>query len=230
MRRPLTTALLAAALAAGAAAPAGAHVDVLPRTMPRDEAVELTVRVPNERPSPTTAVRIAFPPQMTVYSVGAPPPGWRVLIRRAPDGRLSGVDYVGGRIHRDRHADFGLLATPFESGTAVFRTEQAHADGVVSRWTGPPERPDAAAGAEPSRGGPGPAPAVEIGEASAAAGARSGGGIEGAAEEGSGAAIWLGLIAIAIAAGAALATGFLWSTRPARLPADDAPDAGGGAA
>ena len=37
----------------------------------------------------------------------------------------------------------------------------------------------------------------------------------------SGAAIWLGVIAIVIAALAALGVGLLWSTRPARLPEDE---------
>jgi hypothetical protein len=40
-------------------------------------------------------------------------------------------------------------------------------------------------------------------------------------DDGSGAAIWLGVIAIGISLLAALAVGFLWSTRPARLPEDD---------
>ncbi|HWH13618.1 MAG TPA: hypothetical protein VNT51_02660, partial [Miltoncostaeaceae bacterium] len=54
----------------------------------------------------------------------------------------------------------------------------------------------------------------------------------GAADDGgSGAAVWLGLIAIVIAAGALTATGFLWSTRPVQLPEDpeaprDPPGAG----
>ena len=40
-------------------------------------------------------------------------------------------------------------------------------------------------------------------------------------DESSGAGIWLGLIAIVISALAAVGTGLLWSTRPARLPEED---------
>jgi uncharacterized protein YcnI len=217
--------------AAGAASPAAAHVDVLPRTVTQGEAVELTARVPNERPAATVEVRIAFPPQVTVFSIGAPPAGWRTLTLRAPDGRLRGVRYVGGRIRAGRYADFTFLATPFESGTAVFRTEQAHADRTVSRWTGPPETAGDPAPGEPEAGGPGPAPAIEVVAEGAGQGATEGA-AEGAAVGGdadedasSGAGVWLGVIAIAIAAGAALFTGFLWSTRPARLPEDDPEDA-----
>ena len=40
-------------------------------------------------------------------------------------------------------------------------------------------------------------------------------------DDDSGAAIWLGVIAIGISALAAVGVGLLWSTRPARLPEDD---------
>lgn len=194
-------------------------MDVLPPAVPQGEAVELTLRVPSERPVATVEVEVTFPPQITVFSIGAPPAGWRVLIERGADGRLEGVRYTGGRIRPDRYADFPFLGTPFESGTAVFRTEQTYADGRVSRWTGPPG--DGAA--EPAAGASGPAAAIQIG-AEGAAESEAGGGVSGGEEEGSGAAIWLGVIAIVIAAGAALLAGFLWSTRPARLPDDDGPE------
>jgi len=41
-------------------------------------------------------------------------------------------------------------------------------------------------------------------------------------DDDSGAAIWLGVIAIAISALSAFGVGMLWSTRPARLPDDEA--------
>jgi hypothetical protein len=45
--------------------------------------------------------------------------------------------------------------------------------------------------------------------------------VAGRDDDDSGAAIWLGVIAIGIAALAAIGVGLLWSTRPARLPEDD---------
>jgi hypothetical protein len=213
--RALIASAAVAAWLAGAAV-ATAHVEVLPASVPAGEAAEFTVRVPTERDIPTTGVRIAFPPQVTVFSFADPPPGWRITPLRRPDGRFRGVAYSGGSIPVARYADFRMLGTPFEEGTALWRTRQTYADGQVKPWTGPPEQP----GAESSESGPaepGPAAAVEItapGSAPASAAAPADD------DDGSGTAIWLGVIAIGISLLAALAVGFLWSTRPARLPED----------
>lgn len=214
MRR-LAALAAAAALAAGAA-PAVAHIDVLPDEVAQGEALEFTVRVPTERDLPTTRVRIDFPSQITVYSFGAPPPGWAVRPVFGPDKRYRGVVYTGGRIPAGQYADFRMLGTPFESGSALWKTRQTYADGQVKPWTGPPELPGDAT-RENGPADPGPAAVVTIGEPGQA--------VEGtdaaSDDEDSGPAIWLGVIAIAISALALLALGFLWSTRPARLPGGD---------
>ncbi len=215
-------ALLAMAVLLLGAVPAAAHVEVLPRTVPQGEAVQFTIRVPTERDVPTTQVRVDFPSQVTVYSFAEPPPGWSMRPLRAADGRFRGVVYSGGRIGVSRYADFHLLGTPVEQGTAVWPARQRYADGQVKPWTGPPEEPGQEAAPESGPTDPGPAAAVEItapgtgGEAAAPAGGGGGGD-----DDGSGAGIWLGVIAIGISALAALGVGMLWSTRPARLPGDD---------
>ncbi len=183
--------------------------------MPAGEAVEFIVRVPTERDLPTTRVRVDFPPQVTVFSFADPPPGWRVTPLRRPDGRFRGVVYSGGSIPVARYADFRMLGTPFEEGTAIWSSFQTYADGQVKPWTGPPEQPGAES-AESGPGDPGPAAAVEITAARAAPATAAAAGDD----DGSGTAIWLGVIAIGISLLAALAVGFLWSTRPARLPED----------
>lgn len=108
---------------------------------------------------------------MTVFALADPPPGWRMRPLRAGDGRFRGVRYTGGRIGVGRYADFRVLGTPFESGTATWPARHTYADGLSKPWTG--------------------------------------------------AAVWLGVIAIAISALAALGAGLLWSTRPARLPEEE---------
>lgn len=212
----LVAALVAVALAAS---PALAHVDVLPTEVAQGESVQFTIRVPTERPVPTTRVAIDFPSQVTVYSFADPPAGWTVTPVRAANGRFSGVVYSGGRIGVDRYADFHVLGTPFESGTAVWKARQTYADGKVKPWTGPAEKP----GEEAPESGPtdpGPAAVVTILEpGQSASGATPI--AAGRDDSDSGAAIWLGVIAIVISGLCLLALGFLWSTRPARLPPDD---------
>ncbi len=199
-----------------AVAPAAAHIDVLPREVVAEEPVEFTVRVPTEREVATTGVSVDFPDEVTVFSFKDPPPGWSVEPVRSDDGRIVGVEYRGGRIGVERFEDFSFLGTPFETGTTVWPSRQLYADGQVKPWTGPPEDPDAVP-VETGPTDPGPAASVEVvapgDEGSSAAVSSSG-------DDSSGAAIWLGVIAIVIAALAALGVGLLWSSRPARLPED----------
>jgi uncharacterized protein YcnI len=213
-----TRALLAAlALTAVGAPQASAHVDVLPREAPPGEAREFVVRVPTEREIPTVRVEVLFPPQVTVFAF-APSPGWTRRELTARDGNLRGVVYSGGRIPPGEYQDFRFLATPFEEGTAIWRSRQTYADGAVKPWTGPPE--SGAGSGESGPTVPGPAAATSISRRFAAGSAAP----ATAAPEGDGsssAGIWLGVVAIAIAAASALGVGLLWSTRPARLPPDE---------
>ena len=217
MRRvTLVLALLAVLVVAG---PATAHVDVLPAELAQGQSAELTIRVPNEREGlRTTRVRVTIPEQVTVYSFGPPPPGWKVTPIRAANGKFGTIVYSGGSIPPNGYVNFTVLGTPFESGTAIWAVRQTYSDGVVKPWTGPPEKPGEES-AETGPSEPGPAAAQTILEPGAVpASAGSGGG---SGDDDSSTAIWLGVIAIGVAALAVLATGFLWSTRPATLPSDE---------
>ncbi len=223
MRR-VVAGLLALLATLALAGTATAHVDVLPAQLVQDQSTELTIRVPNERTdADTVRVRVGIPEQVTVYSIGPPPPGWKATAIRGANGKFATLVFSGGRIPPNRYADFTVLGTAFESGQAVWPVIQAYSDGKDKPWTGPPEKP----GEESAETGPtakGPAAAqtiLEPGQAPAAA-ATGGGGGGGDSDT----AIWLGVIAIGISALAVLATGFLWSTRPATLPEDDEEDEG----
>lgn len=229
--RPVLAALVAAAALGLGAVGADAHVSVLPAQVRQGDAQELTIRVPNEGALATTRVEVEFPPQVTVYAFAQPPGDWTVTPRRAADGTFRGVTYSGGRIPPDGYADFTVLATPFETGTAVFPTRQTYGANRVKPWTGPPEKPGEES-AETGPTAPGPAPAIEViaaGAATPIAPGRASGDqptitpapAAPASDDGSGAAIWIGVIAILIAALALGAVGLVWSTRPARLPSDD---------
>lgn len=215
MRAAAIALAAAAAWLAGAGAALG-HVEVLPGAVAANEAAEFTIRVPTERDIPTTRVRVQFPPQVTVFRFADPPPGWSVTPLRRGDGRFSGVVYSGGSIPVNGYADFQVLGTPFEEGLALWPARQTYADGQVKPWTGPPELPGQAETPESGPTEPGPTAAVEIGPPGSSPGATAGDD----SDDGTDAGIWLGVIAIAIALLSALAVGFLWSTRPARLPQD----------
>ena len=218
MRRSLALVVTLVALAP-AVSPALAHVEVLPSEVAQGEAVQFTIRVPTERAVATTRVAVDFPSQITVYSF-AQPPGWTVRTLRGSDGRFRGVVYSGNEIAPNRYADFHVLGTPFESGTALWKTRQTYADGTLKPWTGPAEAP----GEESSESGPtavGPSAAVTVLEPGRAVGGAAAATGDGRTDAGSGAGIWLGVIAIVISGLCLLGLGFLWSTRPARLPPDD---------
>jgi uncharacterized protein YcnI len=220
--RRVVAGLLALLATLALAGTASAHVDVLPTELVQDQSTELTIRVPNERTdADTVRVRVGIPEQVTVYSIGPTPPGWKVTPIRGANGKFATLVFSGGRIGPSRYADFTVLATAFESGQAVWPVVQGYSDGADKPWTGPPEKP----GEESAESGPtqrGPAAAQTILEPGQAPAAAATGGGDGGGD--SDTAIWLGVIAIGIAALAVLATGFLWSTRPATLPEDDEED------
>lgn len=219
MRNCLRGSIPAVAVAILAAGAATAHVDVLPAEAVVDQAHEFVIRVPTEREDiPTTGVRVTFPKQVVVVRFAATP-GWTRRTVTARDGSIGGVVYQGGRVARDEYAEFRLIATPVEVGTALWKVEQTYADGVVKPWTGPAEK-EGGPVAESGPTDPGPSPAttfVVTPSATAAPG--------GPDDESSPAGIWLGIIAIGIAGAGIAATGFLWSTRPMPLPPDEEPAA-----
>jgi len=206
-------------------APASAHVVVLPSVVPEGSPTEFTLEVPTERNLPTIAVRVMFPSQVSVYSFQVPPPGFTVTPIYAKNQSLIGVIYRG-KIPVGEYEDFHFLGTPFSTGQTLWPAYQTYADGLVKPWNGPPEAP----GAVSVENGPtqsGPTSAVTVAAAgSASTSSTQGSGLTEVGSSGSGAssgsAVWLGIIAIVIALGAAAAAGLLWATRPMRLPDDDA--------
>ncbi len=123
------------------------------------------------------------------------------------------MQWSGGSIAPGHYVDFTVLGTPREVGQSVWPARQGTAEGLVTRWTGPPEVP----GAKPGETGPntpGPAAAVII-TATAAEAAPLGD---------SGGGLWLGVIAIAVSLVALAGVGYVWSSRPRDLPPDGPKD------
>ncbi len=164
-RRPLTRAAARAPLprwavrvAVAAAtliivAPASAHVVVLPSVAPEGTPTEFTLQVPTERNLPTTAVRVMFPPQVSVYSFQVPPPGFTVTPILAKNQSIIGAVFRG-TIPVGEYQAFHFLGTPFSTGQTRWPAYQTYADGLVKPWNGPVEAPGAVSaetGADPAR-------------------------------------------------------------------------------
>ena len=211
--RALIASLAAAAWLAGAGA-ALAHVEVLPGSVPAGEA-EFAIRVPTERDVATTRVGVSSRPGDRLQLRRARPRAGGSRRCAVPTGASAASSTAAARIPVGRYADFRVLGTPFEEGLAIWPVRQTYADGQVKPWTGPPEPPGGAEASESGPTDPGPAAAVEIGAPGSSA---AGGAASDDDDGGSDAGIWLGVIAIGISLLAAAAVGFLWSTRPARLP------------
>jgi uncharacterized protein YcnI len=196
-------------------APASAHVVVLPSVVPEGSPTEFTLEVP-------TAVRVVFPPQVSVYSFQVPPPGFTVTPVYAKNQSLIGVIYRG-TIPVGDYEDFHFLGTPFSTGQTLWPAYQTYADGLVKPWDGPPEAPGAVS-VENGATQPGPTSAVQVvaaGTATTSGTQSSGLTATTSGGSSSGTSVWLGVIAVVIALGAAAAVGLLWATRPVRLPDDD---------
>jgi hypothetical protein len=196
-------------------------VVVVPSIAPEGTPTEFTLQVPTERNLPTTAVRVMFPPQVSVYSFQVPPPGFTVTPILAKNQSIIGAVFRG-TIPVGQYQAFHFLGTPFASGQTLWPAYQTYADGLIKPWNGPVEKPGAVS-AETGPTQPGPTSAVVIAPAGTAAASTATRGGTGGSGSGSDAAIWLGIVAIVVGAGAAAATGLLWATRPVRLPDDDPP-------
>lgn len=219
-RAPLPRRAVRAAVAAAGlivVAPASAHVVVLPSVAPKGSPTEFTLQVPTERNLPTTAVRVMFPPQVSVYSFQVPPQGFTVTPILAKNQSIIGVVYRG-TIPVGEYQAFHFLGTPFATGQTLWPAYQTYADGLVKPWNGPVEAPGAVS-EETGPTKPGPTSAVTIVAAGAATTTATAGGTSGGSGSDSG--VWLGIIAIVMAIGALVAAGLLWATRPFRLPDDD---------
>ncbi len=198
--------LIGLVVSLAAAAPAAAHVEVLPNEVTVGEAQRFTIRVPTEGNVATTSVRVTFPADVVVYSFAAPPPGWTVRPVES-GGTVTAAEYRGTPVGPKRFIEFEFLGNPQTAGKTVWPALQRLADGSVRRWTGPPEANE-------------PAAIVTIRTADGKTSTQPTA-VASATRTSSSAGIWLGVIAVAFSALAALVTGLLWSSRPAKLPEDE---------
>jgi len=177
-----------------AAVPLSAHVTLQPKTA-KTGMQEYSVRVPTEKDTATTSVRMVFPPGFEVLRFRPPAPGWKYEIERDSSGRISGVTWSGGKIARDEYEQFQFMARARNAGVFKIEAYQTYGENDVVAWV-------------EAEGSKRPAPQVTI-EGAGAEGAAGGDPFAGAAATRAGApataavtagpATWMGGAALAIA-------------------------------
>ena len=115
------------------AAPAAAHVEVSPTVARPGDTVDLTFKVPNERPdAATTALELFLPPG--VPAKVTPPPGWTSTDRGGGDFVFAPEtpdQAIGPGRTQELEVTLGPLPT---ADRIVFKALQTYADGQIVRW------------------------------------------------------------------------------------------------
>ena len=125
------------AAAAGALAPvAAAHSIVLPFSSRPADLQLYTVVVPTEADAATTQVALKVPEGIDFLLVKETP-GWKVTIERQND-RIDVIRWTGSA-GPDLFSEFRLIArNPILEGDLPWRITQTYANGETVRWIGPP--------------------------------------------------------------------------------------------
>jgi uncharacterized protein YcnI len=114
------------------------HATVWPQEAAVGAYEKYTIRIPNEKDSPTIRVEAEFPEALAAYYFSTVP-GWAIERVQDPNGRTIRAVWTGGSIGPHEFAEFSLLArNPDASGSLVWRVVQFHADGTLSAWVGDP--------------------------------------------------------------------------------------------
>jgi len=115
------------------AAPASAHVDVSPTVARPGDTVELTFKVPNERPDAATNAVELFLPQGVPAKL-TPPAGWTSTDRGGGDVVFT-PETPAQAIGPGRAQAFKVTLGPLpKADRIVIKALQTYADGEVVRW------------------------------------------------------------------------------------------------
>jgi uncharacterized protein YcnI len=115
------------------------HVVVYPERVAPGAFERFVLRVPTEKPIPTTRVRLLIPDNLQVFSLGGKA-GWRYEIEKDSSGRLKSITWSGGAVPAGEFTDFEFVArAPREPTSLVWKAYQTYQDGSVVAWVGPPD-------------------------------------------------------------------------------------------
>ncbi len=115
------------------------HAIVQPERVSPGSFEKFVLRVPTEKPIPTTQVRLLIPDKLQVFSLGGKI-GWHYELEKDKSGRLESITWFGGIVPAGEFIDFEFIGrAPKEAGTVVWKAYQTYQDGTVVAWIGPPE-------------------------------------------------------------------------------------------
>lgn len=138
----------------GVSGVAMAHAVVYPRTTTPDSYEKFILRVPVEKESDTTQVKVEIPEGFSVSRV-KPMPGWEYTVEKNAEGNtIRSIIWSGGTIKPGEFQEFEFQGkTAKEPGKYAFRAWQSYANGEVVEWTGPSDAQTPASFVELKAGG-----------------------------------------------------------------------------
>ncbi|WP_373229093.1 YcnI family protein [Cohnella sp.] len=125
-------------LTLGFASLASAHVTVQPKEVPAGSYQVFTVRVPTEKETATTQVKVAIPDGVDIKRF-EPKPEWTYEIEKNADGKLTAVTWKasGAGLGATEFGEFRMQGKVAEDAKElVWKAYQTYADGEIVEWTG----------------------------------------------------------------------------------------------
>jgi uncharacterized protein YcnI len=115
------------------------HIRIYPTESTFGAREKYTMRVPNERQSPTIRVEGEFPAGLEIYDFEFKP-GWKIDFKKNDKGKIVGAVWTG-TIQPYEFVEFGMLGINPKDGDAnmLWKFYQYYADGSKEEFTAPPD-------------------------------------------------------------------------------------------
>lgn len=137
MKKSLTL-LLALFLTLGFAGLASAHVTVQPKEVPAGSYQVFAVRVPTEKETATTQVKVTIPDNVNV-SRFEPKPDWTYEIEKGAEDKIVSVTWkaTGSGLGATEFGEFRMQGKVADDAKElIWKAYQTYSDGEVVEWTG----------------------------------------------------------------------------------------------
>src|SRR5437660_4371534 len=113
-----------------------AHIRIYPTQSIFGAREKYTMRVPNERQSPTIRIEGDFPAGLEVYDFEFKP-GWKIDFKKDDKGKIIGATWTG-KIQPYEFVEFGMLGINPKQGTNLtWKFIQFYDDGTKEEFVGP---------------------------------------------------------------------------------------------